>query len=316
MRDIQPRPEGALSAGVAGWRAKESRLSIVEPQRIVFAAAGDSVNLVADAYGTPGRPGILLAHGGGQTRHAWGKTAAALAERGWRAVALDLRGHGESGWSADGDYQMELFAADLASVARQMGSRPALIGASLGGLAGLLAEAEVAPGSFSSITLVDIVPDMNLEGAAKVMAFMSANAGQGFESLEAASDAISSYLPHRPRPSDLSGLAKNLRLGEDGRYRWHWDPNFVASANRQRSSRDRGAFEGGLADLRLPIHLIRGRQSELVSREAAESFVARLPNAEFTDVAGASHMVAGDRNDAFLDAVVGFFDRLEPSMKS
>ena len=118
---------------------------MIEPQRIVFPAAGDSVNLVADAYGAAGRPGILLAHGGGQTRHAWGKTAAALSERGWRAVALDLRGHGESGWSADGDYQMELFAADLASVARQMGNRPALIGASLGGLAGLLAEAEVAP---------------------------------------------------------------------------------------------------------------------------------------------------------------------------
>lgn len=151
---------------------------------------------------------------------------------------------------------------------------------------------------------------MNLEGAAKIMAFMSAHAGQGFESLEAASDVISAYLPHRPRPSDLSGLAKNLRLGEDSRYRWHWDPNFVASANRQRSSRDRGAFEAGLADLRLPIHLIRGRQSELVSREAAESFVARLPHAQFTDVAGASHMVAGDRNDAFLDAVVSFFEHL------
>ena len=120
---------------------------------------------------------------------------------------------------------------------------------------------------------------------------------------------ISSYLPHRARPSDLSGLAKNLRRGSDGRYHWHWDPSFVASANRERSRRDAQAFDTGLASLTLPVHLIRGRLSELVTRQAAEDFVAKLANAQFTDVAGASHMVAGDRNDAFLDAVVSFLDR-------
>ncbi len=288
---------------------QELGLPISDAHRIVFSMS-DGVELIADRYGEPHRGSILLAHGGGQTRHAWAKTAMALAERGWDAVALDLRGHGESGWSPDGDYQMERFAADLGSVASEMG-KPALIGASLGGLAGLLAEAEVAPGCFSSITLVDIVPNMNLEGAAKIMAFMTAHAGQGFASLEEASGVIGAYLPHRPQPSDLSGLAKNLRLGEDGRYRWHWDPNFVASANRQRSTRDASAFDDGLAGLRLPVHLVRGRLSELVSREAAESFVARLPDAQFTDVAGASHMVAGDRNDAFLEAVIGFLEHLD-----
>ncbi|OYX01452.1 MAG: alpha/beta hydrolase [Caulobacter vibrioides] len=259
---------------------------MTEPHRTVFRTA-DGLDLVADRYGAPIRGGVLLAHGGGQTRHAWAKTAAALADRGWEAVALDLRGHGDSG-------------------------RPALIGASLGGLAGLLAEAEIAPRSFSSITLVDIVPNMDMDGAAKVMGFMSAHIGEGFASLEEAADVISSYLPHRPRPSNLSGLAKNLRCGGDGRYRWHWDPSFVASANRERSRRDAQAFDAGLASLALPVHLIRGRLSELVTREAAEDFVATVKNAQFTDVAGASHMVAGDRNDAFLDAVVGFLDRLEP----
>ncbi len=283
---------------------------MTEPHRTVFRTA-DGLDLVADRYGAPIRGGVLLAHGGGQTRHAWAKTAAALADRGWEAVALDLRGHGDSGWSPTGDYQMERFAGDLATVANEMGGRPALIGASLGGLAGLLAEAEIAPRSFSSITLVDIVPNMDSEGAAKVIGFMSAHIGQGFASLEEAADVIGLYLPHRPRPSDLSGLAKNLRRGGDGRYHWHWDPSFVAGANRERSRRDAQAFDAGLASLTLPVHLIRGRLSELVTRQAAEDFVAKLTNAQFTDVAGASHMVAGDRNDAFLDAVVGFLDRLD-----
>lgn len=284
---------------------------MMEPRPATFRTA-DGLNLAADRYGDPTRGSVLLAHGGGQTRHAWTKTATALAEKGWEAVAIDLRGHGDSGWSPTGEYQIERFAEDLAGVAREIGDRPALIGASLGGLAGLFAEAETAPGSFSSITLVDIVPSMDPNGAAKVMAFMSAHVGQGFGTLQEAADVIAAYLPQRPKRSDLSGLAKNLRKGDDGRFRWHWDPNFVNGVHRGRTLRDAEIFQTGLGRLTLPVHLIRGRLSELVSREAAEAFVAQLPNAMFTDVAGASHMVAGDRNDAFLEAVVDFLEHLKP----
>ena len=204
------------------------------------------------------------------------------------------------------------YGLDLAEVAKTMGDRPALIGASLGGLAGLYAEAELAPGSFNSITLVDIVPGMDLDGAARVIEFMSANVTEGFGSLDEAADIIAAYLPHRPRPSDQSGLAKNLRKGADGRYRWHWDPGVVAGMQSGKSLHDAEAFRARLPGLKLPVHLIRGRLSELVSLEAAESFVDQLPNAQFTDVAGASHMVAGDRNDAFLSAVVEFLERIDP----
>lgn len=280
-----------------------------EPSRTVFRTT-DGLELTADRYGRPGRCSVLMAHGGGQTRHAWARTAASLADRGWEVIALDLRGHGDSGWSPTGDYGIERFAEDLADVARAMGDRPALIGASLGGLAGLWAECEIAPGSFSSITLVDIVPNMDPDGAAKVVEFMSARVVEGFGSLEEAAEIISSYLPHRPRPTDHSGLAKNLRQGDDGRFRWHWDPAVVSGLRRGPSLREADTFQARLATLALPVHLIRGRLSELVSRDAAETFVAQLPNAKFTDVAGASHMVAGDRNDAFLSAAVGFLERL------
>ncbi len=282
----------------------------MEPRSVGFRTT-DGVDLAGDRYGAPSRGSVLLAHGGGQTRYAWAKTAAALGELGWDAVAIDLRGHGDSGWSPTGDYRMERFAEDLAGVAREMGNRPALIGASLGGLAGLYAAAEVTPCPFSSITLVDIVPSMDPNGAAKVMEFMSAHVAQGFGSLEEAADVIAAYLPHRPRRTDLSGLAKNLRQRDDGRFRWHWDPNFVDGVHRGRSLRDAHEFQAGLASLDVPVHLIRGRLSELVSREAAEAFVAQLPNARFTDVAGASHMVAGDRNDAFLESVVSFLKQLD-----
>ena len=268
----------------------------------------DGLQLAADIVGDGARGSVMLAHGGGQTRHSWASTAVSLAERGWKAVSLDLRGHGESDWAADGDYDSLRFAEDLVAVADALPDQPALIGAALGGLSGLLVETVVAPGTFRSLTLVDIVPRSDPEGVAKIMGFMGANIEHGFDSLEAAADSIAAYLPHRPRPKDLSGLSKNLRLGDDGRYRWHWDPRFVTGMGARRQAAEGQRVEPRWEDIDIPVHLIRGRMSELVSREAAEAFVATLRHGSFTDVADAGHMVAGDRNDVFLEAVLAFLE--------
>ena len=57
-----------------------------------IGAAGNK--LVADVFGDSGSP-VLLLHGGGQTRHAWYKTAEEIARKGHTAYALDQRGHGD-----------------------------------------------------------------------------------------------------------------------------------------------------------------------------------------------------------------------------
>ncbi len=143
------------------------------------------------------------------------------------------------------------------------------------------------------------------------MGFMNASLDEGFESLEAAADAITAYLPHRPRPTDLSGLNKNLRRGEDSRYRWHWDPRFAKGVRRGRDGHDVEASESRTSAITIPVHLVRGRLSELVTRGAAEAFVSKLPNARLTGVAGAAQMIAGDRNDVFASAVIDFLVREE-----
>lgn len=280
---------------------------MVKPATVTFRGDED-VTLAADTYGDPVRGTVLLAHGGGQTRHAWAKACTSLSASGWRAVAVDLRGHGESQWSPSGDYRIQRFAGDLVQVAEQLGDRPALVGASLGGIAGMVVEAISAPGTFSSLTLVDVTPQMEPAGIAKVMGFMAERVGVGFADLDDAADFIASYLPHRPRPTDLSGLAKNLRLHPDGRYRWHWDPRFVTSVSESRASYATGSFQDQLGAIDTPIHLVRGRMSELVSRESADAFRAAVPHARFTDVENAGHMVAGDRNDMFVDAVLDFLN--------
>jgi len=266
----------------------------------------EGVKLVADIIGRAENGSVIFAHGGGQTRHAWSKAGERLSAMGWRAIMLDLRGHGESEWPESGDYRLQRFAADLVAVADAIGPRPHIVGASLGGLAGMMAEAFVREDTFASLTLVDITPQMEPAGVAKVMGFMSDKLEEGFAAVEEAADVIASYMPHRPRPTDLSGLAKNLRLSPDGRYRWHWDPRFVTSVMQTRDRHSMEDMQARLGALRLPIHLIRGRMSELVTEENARAFLRSTPSAVYTDIAGAGHMVAGDRNDAFVDAVVAF----------
>ncbi|MFI4935421.1 MAG: alpha/beta fold hydrolase, partial [Caulobacterales bacterium] len=112
-------------------------------------------------------------------------------------------------------------------------------------------------------------------------------------------------LPHRPRPADTSGLAKNLRLGDDGRWRWHWDPKMMEMQRMGREER----LEDCARALKVPTLLIRGQKSDLLSPAGARAFLDLVPHAEFVDIEGADHMVAGDRNDAFNAAVFEFLQR-------
>ncbi len=272
------------------------------------------LRLAADGRGPEDAAPVLLLHGGGQTRHSWGGTAAALADRGWRAITIDLRGHGESAWSPEGDYQLVRFAQDIDAVAGALAERPFLIGASLGGLTSMLLAGELHPGVAAGVVLVDIIPEMESSGAMRISEFMTAKSREGFASLDEVADAIAAYNPHRPRPSDLTGLRKNVRE-RDGRWYWHWDPAFggdgegispheVTDTDRLHQAIDRIIADG------VPLMLVRGRMSDLVSAEGAERFCRRFPTVEFVDVSGAGHMVAGDRNDAFTDAVVDFLSRV------
>jgi pimeloyl-ACP methyl ester carboxylesterase len=272
----------------------------------------DGVELVADTWGAPDRPPVLLLHGGGQTRHAWKRTAQELAERGFHTLAMDLRGHGESGWSPDGNYAIDRYAADVRAVAGTFARKPILVGASLGGISSLLAEGEAPASIAAALVLVDITPRVDPNGVAKIRGFMAAHIEEGFATLDEAADAVAAYLPHRPRPRNVEGLRKNLRLGPDGRFRWHYDPAFV----HNRADRDDPTRFERLAAaaqrLTVPALLVRGGSSELVSEEAAREFVAMVPRARYVDVRGAGHMVAGDLNDAFTQEVVRFLDGLEP----
>src|SRR5262245_22400869 len=222
-------------------------------------AGFEGIPLSADVWGDDDAWPVLLMHGGGQTRHAWGDTAALLAKSGWRAVSLDLRGHGDSGWARNGDYSFTSYAADCIAVCDQLGTPPVLVGASLGGVAAILAEGNSDRVVSSGLVIVDITHQSNAAGIQRIIEFMTSGLG-GFASLEAAADAIAAYTPHRERTINPAGLRKVLRLGADGRWHWHWDPRFLERGRSEVPGPEfQGVFEAALANLRVPTLLVRGK---------------------------------------------------------
>jgi pimeloyl-ACP methyl ester carboxylesterase len=272
----------------------------------------DGINLVADVRGESDAWPVLFLHGGGQTRHAWGKSAELVAARGWRTISLDQRGHGESDWAKNGDYSFTAFCADCIAVVDQLEKPPVLVGASLGGMAAMLAEGTSDREVSSGLVLVDIAPQSNPEGIKRIGDFMRSGV-DGFDSLESAAAAIAAYTPQRKRQANPDGLLKVLRE-RDGRWYWHWDPRVIQQDRTEVvATRLLGLLDVAMSNIFVPTLLVRGELSDVVTQAGIDLMVSRLPDITVVEVAGAAHMIAGDQNDQFTTAVIAFLDeRIRP----
>ncbi len=146
-----------------------------------------------------------------------------------------------------------------------------LIRARMGGLTGILV-ATPPVRTVTKLVLVDVVPRFEKSGSARIRDFMF-NGVDGFDSLEQAADAVAAYLPHRPKPRSPEGLKKNLRL-RDGRWYWHWDPAFLTKPEDDPFVR-MDMLEQAAINLEVPILLIRGKLSDVVSAEGVRDFLPR-----------------------------------------
>ena len=277
------------------------------PQTVRFRGI-DELTLVADEWNRDAdiaadKPTILMLHGGGQNRHSWKNTGQILADAGFHVVALDSRGHGDSDRSPTANYSLETLTGDTLQAIYQIGRPVALIGASMGGLTSLPVAHEAGPELVTKLVLVDVVPRFEKGGSARIRDFMFSGI-DGFASLEEAADAVAAYLPHRTRPRSVEGLKKNLRL-RDGKWFWHWDPAFLTAPGDDPFERAE-MLEHAAISLEIPILLIRGKLSDVVSTEGVQDFLQKVPGAQFVELSDAGHTAAGDDNDAFTDAVVQF----------
>jgi len=275
-----------------------------ELQTVKFRGA-DGLTLIADEWNraSAAGPSVLFLHGGGQNRYSWKNTCQVLADKGLHVVALDSRGHGDSDRAPDANYSVDALCTDTHSVLDQIGRPTILIGASMGGMTAMPVAHEAGPEKVTKLVLVDVVPRYEKDGSARIREFMASGLN-GFESLDEAAEAVASYLPYRAKPRSPEGLKKNLRL-RDGRWFWHWDPAFLTVPADDKFVRV-AKLEQAVMALTIPILLIRGRLSDVVSEEGVKDFLAKVPSAEFVELSGAGHTAAGDDNDAFSDVVVQF----------
>jgi len=289
----------------------EDRTTANEPVlRTRWFTARDGTKLVAETGGEGSSRCVVLLHGGGQTRHSWRSTALELIRRGFCVTSLDARGHGGSGWSVPPNYMLEVLSQDLKDIVATFSSKPVLIGASMGGMTSL--HAAGTAGIAAGVVLVDVVPRVEQTGAARILHFMHGHP-DGFKTLDEAADAVAAYNPHRPRPADAGGLVKNLRTGSDGRLHWHWDPNFFRSSDLNNSHLLEDAFYELCANIHVPVLVVHGRQSDVVTVEGIRLLAGHLPQLEVFQVSGAGHMITGDRNDIFNAGILDFLDRHMPA---
>jgi pimeloyl-ACP methyl ester carboxylesterase len=229
-------------------------------------------------------------------------------------VALDLRGHGDSEWAPNGDYSFTAYSADCLAVVDQLERPPVLVGASLGGMAAMLAEGTSDRTVSCGLVLVDITSRSNPEGIERIRSFMQSGL-DGFATLDAAAEAIAAYTPQRAKRVNPSGLKKVLRE-RNGRWYWHWDPKFIGQGRTEVvPDRLAGLIDVAMSNIHVPTMLVRGLLSDVVTQEGVDELLAKIPGATVVGVDGAAHMIAGDRNDAFSDAVVTFLDeRVRPTI--
>jgi len=275
-----------------------------------YLPGASGLQIAADSWGDLDGPLVILMHGGGQTRHAWRTTGRSLGAAGYCAVAIDLRGHGDSDWAADGDYSRQAFVRDLESVVTTLRrDKPILVGASMGAEVALVAAACGTPNA-AALVMVDFAPQTESEGHERSKTFMAAHA-DGFSSLDEMADAIANYKGGQ-RPRNLDGLAKVVRRRANGRYYWHWDPRLLESRVQEFQTRH-ASLSTCATRLETPMLLVRGGSSDVLSKSGAEEFLRQVPHGEYIEIPGVGHMIAGDRNDEFGRGVAEFLSRVAPS---
>jgi pimeloyl-ACP methyl ester carboxylesterase len=270
---------------------------------------GDGLELAADAMGPADAPAVLFFHGGGQSRKSWSGAARVVAGAGYRAMTVDLRGHGDSDWAADGDYNLAAFGRDVAAIVRSWPQPPlALVGASRGGQAALVGAA-ASPGAVALVMLADVSPGLRDEGVDAMRNFFAASS-QGFANVREAADALSTHLG-LPRRADPRGLERSLRRGADGRLFWHWDPKTVSPEFLNPPSEGE-AMERAAAAITCPVVLVRAALSTIVTDESVALFRKLTPQLEVVVAEGVGHMYTGDRNDAFAATLLEHLSRRLP----
>jgi pimeloyl-ACP methyl ester carboxylesterase len=240
-----------------------------------------------------------MLHGGGLMGSTWRRVCENLP--GYRCIAPDMRGHGDSDWGPPDDYTLTAYAGDLRQIIEAYGisGKAHLVGMSLGGQVALHAVCHGLP--VRSLCLVDVGPTIVRGGGRAIVEFLSHT---GYPSFNAALEASMAFNRRRSRESLAESLRRSMRETENGAWIWKWDPVRLTSRdNRADEAETLWPLLGGID---CPVLIVRGEESPIFTAELAEPFAAALPDATLACVADAGHNVQTDQPER-LAALLGEF---------
>ena len=258
-------------------------------------------------WGAPDAPVIVLLHGGHQSCHSWDLVSLHLAQK-YRVLALDQRGHGDSEWARDVDYSNQAMSLDAEAFMDAMGlEKPILMGHSMGGRNSMLLTKR-NPARLRALVVVDIGPEISPDGRNAISSFVRAN--QEFDDLEHFVQNVRKYDPYRPREHIERTVKYNMLQRADGKFVSKCDstPRRIGFAPGDRPDDNISLDDARAFDL--PVLVVRGADSNILTADAADRFAATLPRGTLTTVPNCGHNVHGQNTKGFLTAVGDFLDRL------
>ena len=260
----------------------------------------DDIKLHHLDWGNEGQHPIVLVHGSRLHAHVWNDFSHRFKDR-FHVVAVDQRGHGDSGWCTRNRYDLEDFYQDLQAVIEARGlTRFTLIGHSLGGRVSML-YASRHHQALERLVLVDITPGRPAAATGADISRITETPGpRDFESQAEATAYLGKLLSRAPAHVIEESVRFGMRQVASGRYTWKYDP---AMLKRAPAAID---LWGMVKSIPTPTLLQYGSHSKVVSTELAERLKQTMPQCTVERIEKAGHALFTDQPDAFAASVERF----------
>jgi pimeloyl-ACP methyl ester carboxylesterase len=238
-------------------------------------------------HGTEGKPPLLCIHGMTGNAHNFDALAPRLSSS-YQVMSLDVRGRGDSGWTASTEYTPQNYVADLAGLLDYLKiERVTLIGTSMGGMISILF-AGGYPQRVAKLILNDIGPDLDPAGIARIGSYVGEAPGEFNNLPEVAAYYREHYPPMRniPEPELIEQVKWSVKPADNGKLMWKMDPQIRKPMRTAARPLDLWV---PFARIEAPVLVIRGAESDILASRTVERMKSVIRSVEAVEVAGVGH---------------------------
>jgi esterase len=263
-------------------------------------------------WGTAGKRPVLFLHGGGLNAHTWDLVCLSLRDD-FHCLALDLRGHGDSEWSPQGDYAIASHVRDVEGFVDLLGLKDfVLVGMSLGAVTAA-SYASVHGQELAALVIIDAGPEIQRAGGQKIRDFVVDTAT--LDSIDEFVAKAISFNPRRDPRLLRRSLLYNLRATPDGKWMRKNDTRHMGVRPFESIIDESRRQWDGVPSISCPTLVVRGANSDVFRDEDAAKLAASLRNGRWVKVDNAGHTVQGDNPAGLLAVMREFFAEIRLEAK-